>query len=300
MARHGIPTARYRVCESSASARARRSRPVNSVFPVVLKADGLAAGKGVVVGAGRGGSGGRDPRRDGRSAVRRRRGASGDRRVSGRAGSVVLRACATARARFRWPRRRITSVFSTMTADRIPAGWVRSRRARCSTRRCRRRSCATIVEPVLRGMRAEGTTYRGFLYCRADDDLRRPEGDRIQRPFRRSRGAGGDAAHRRRLRVPLLSAAADGDLRRRRVTLRPGVSVGVVLAAAGYPGAVTSGVADRGSRGGGACTRRHRVSCRHGTARRADRHRRWPRPYGGWHRRATIGAPSIAPTRPPA
>ena len=42
-------------------------------FPVVLKADGLAAGKGVVVAADARGSRSRDPRRDGRAAVRRRR-----------------------------------------------------------------------------------------------------------------------------------------------------------------------------------------------------------------------------------
>src|SRR6185369_2455146 len=48
MARHGIPTARYRVCESSASAR-QTIASGEFGFPVVLKADGLAAGKGVVV-----------------------------------------------------------------------------------------------------------------------------------------------------------------------------------------------------------------------------------------------------------
>src|SRR6188474_3440678 len=48
MARHGIPTARYRVCESAAEARAAIASGEFG-FPVVLKADGLAAGKGVVV-----------------------------------------------------------------------------------------------------------------------------------------------------------------------------------------------------------------------------------------------------------
>src|SRR5262249_29395432 len=48
MARHGIPTARYRICESSADARAIVASGQFG-FPVVLKADGLAAGKGVVV-----------------------------------------------------------------------------------------------------------------------------------------------------------------------------------------------------------------------------------------------------------
>ncbi len=42
--------------------------------------------------------------------------------------------------------------------------------------------------------------------------------------------------------LPLLAAAADGDLGDRRVALGSAVSVGVVLASAGYPGRVTSGV----------------------------------------------------------
>src|SRR5207302_9628083 len=52
MARHGIPTARYRVSESAADARALVASGEFG-FPVVLKADGLAAGKGVVVAADR-------------------------------------------------------------------------------------------------------------------------------------------------------------------------------------------------------------------------------------------------------
>ena len=52
MARHGIPTARYRVCESSGEARDVIASGEFG-FPVVLKADGLAAGKGVVVASDR-------------------------------------------------------------------------------------------------------------------------------------------------------------------------------------------------------------------------------------------------------
>jgi len=48
MARHGIPTARYRACTSSAEARATIASGEFGL-PVVIKADGLAAGKGVVV-----------------------------------------------------------------------------------------------------------------------------------------------------------------------------------------------------------------------------------------------------------
>ena len=48
MARHGIPTARYRVCATAAEAREVVERGELG-YPVVVKADGLAAGKGVVV-----------------------------------------------------------------------------------------------------------------------------------------------------------------------------------------------------------------------------------------------------------
>src|SRR5262249_49148031 len=48
MARHGIPTARYRVCDDPTDAHAIVASGELG-FPLVVKADGLAAGKGVVV-----------------------------------------------------------------------------------------------------------------------------------------------------------------------------------------------------------------------------------------------------------
>lgn len=45
MARHAIPTARFKACDSPASARAALKSEFK--YPVVVKADGLAAGKGV-------------------------------------------------------------------------------------------------------------------------------------------------------------------------------------------------------------------------------------------------------------
>src|SRR4026209_1721901 len=48
MARHGIPTARYRACDDPADAHAIVASGELG-FPLVVKADGLAAGKGVVV-----------------------------------------------------------------------------------------------------------------------------------------------------------------------------------------------------------------------------------------------------------
>ena len=48
MARHGIPTARFRVCVSENEALAAVAGDIFG-FPVVVKANGLAAGKGVLV-----------------------------------------------------------------------------------------------------------------------------------------------------------------------------------------------------------------------------------------------------------
>src|SRR5689334_15216536 len=55
MQRHGIPTARYRVASSidEALESLRSGEFGNESSPVVVKADGLAAGKGVVVAASR-------------------------------------------------------------------------------------------------------------------------------------------------------------------------------------------------------------------------------------------------------
>jgi hypothetical protein len=48
----------------------------------------------------------------------------------------------------------------------------------------------TIVQPVLKGMKAEGNPFRGFLYCGLMLTPDGPEGDRIQRQVWRSRSAG--------------------------------------------------------------------------------------------------------------
>ena len=69
----GVPTARYRVCGDADDGARGRSGAASSATSVVVKADGLAAGKGVVVARRprRGRSGG--ARGDGRSRVWRRR-----------------------------------------------------------------------------------------------------------------------------------------------------------------------------------------------------------------------------------
>ena len=129
----------------SASRRRRRAPPIASGefgFPVVLKADGLAAGKGVVVAADARGGRSRDPRRDGGAAVRRRGRASRHRGMPRRSGSVVLRAL---RRHARDPDHLGAGPQAHLRQrprGRTPAAWARSRRARCWTRPPRRPSCA--------------------------------------------------------------------------------------------------------------------------------------------------------------
>jgi len=81
-ARHGIPTARYRVCENAVSAHAVVASGELG-FPVVVKADGLAAGKGVVVAP------------DLESASRAVRAAMEDRQFGDAGSRIVLEECLT-------------------------------------------------------------------------------------------------------------------------------------------------------------------------------------------------------------
>ena len=238
MARHGIPTARYRACDSSVDARSVIASGEFG-FPVVLKADGLAAGKGVVVAA---------DRAEADAAIR----AAMDEHTFGDAGArIVIEECLVGPE---------VSFFALCDGTRaIPIASAQDHKrifdddlgpntggmgafapSPLLDERAQSAIMADIIDPVLRGMRAEGTEYRGFLYAglmmtcaglkvieynvRFGD----PEAQAVM-PL-----VDGEL-------LPLLVAAADGDLGGHRVTLRDGASVAVVLASAGYPGPVTSG-----------------------------------------------------------
>jgi phosphoribosylamine--glycine ligase len=239
MARHGIPTARYRVCESAADAREAVASGEFG-FPVVLKADGLAAGKGVVVAA---------DRADADAAIR----AAMEEQQFGAAGArLVIEECLVGPE---------VSFFALCDGTRaIPIASAQDHKrifdgdqgpntggmgafapSPLLDASAEGAVMAAIVEPVLRGMRAEGTEYRGFLYAGLMMTCAGPKVIEYNVRF-------GDPEAQVVMPLidgellPLLVAAADGDLGGRRVALKSGVSVGVVLASAGYPGQVTSGV----------------------------------------------------------
>ncbi|HYT69270.1 MAG TPA: phosphoribosylamine--glycine ligase [Vicinamibacterales bacterium] len=265
MARHGIPTARYRVCESSDAARSAIASGEFG-FPVVLKADGLAAGKGVVVAQNA---------VEAEAAIR----AAMDERQFGAAGArIVLEECLVGPEVSFFALCDGTRAIPITSAqdhkrifddDRGPntggmGAFAPSPLLDESTKALILRE---IVEPVLRGMRAEGTDYRGFLYaglmmtCAGPKVIEYnvrfgdPEAQAIMPLIE------GDFAS-------LLAAAADGDLTGRSVMLTGGVSVGVVLAAGGYPGTVKNGTPISGL---DAASRGPDVTIFHaGTARRGD------------------------------
>ena len=243
MARHGIPTARYRVCATGNDARAVIASGEFG-FPLVIKADGLAAGKGVVVTA---------DSTEANAAVR----AAMEERQFGDAGArVVIEECLSgpevsffaicdgARARPVTSAQDHKRVFDD---DRGPntggmGAFAPSPLVDASLQSV---IMSRIIEPVLAGMRAEGTDYRGFLYAGLMLTCDGPKVIEFNVRF-------GDPEAQAVMPLidgdlsPVLVAAADGEIGPAPLALRKAVSVGVVLASAGYPGPVTTGVPIRG------------------------------------------------------
>jgi phosphoribosylamine--glycine ligase len=99
----------------------------------------------------------------------------------------------------------------------------------------------TIVQPVLKGMAAEGNPYRGFLYCGL---MLTPDGLKVIEFNVRF----GDPEAQ--VVLPLLESLStllfEGPKPQAPSPKSPNVAVGVVLAARGYPGEVRTGDAIKG------------------------------------------------------
>lgn len=238
MARHGVPTARFRTCGSADEAIAAvRSEAFG--FPVVLKADGLAAGKGVVIAP---------DRAEAESAIvaamtDRRFGAAGDR--------LVVEECLSGPE---------VSFFVVSDGARaVPIGTAQDHKRIFDDDRgpntggmgafapsplidaaLSARVMREIVDPVVHGMSAEGAPFRGFLYVglmlTADGPkviefnvrLGDPEAQvilpLIDEPL-----------------LPILAGAAMGGLRQPSIRLADERRAGVVIASRGYPDSSESG-----------------------------------------------------------
>lgn len=243
MARHGVPTARYRVCARADEALAVL-RTGEFGYPVVLKADGLAAGKGVVVAPDEATAFAAVQS----SMVAREFGAAGDRLVieefmtGVEASFFVLCDGQTA-----LPLTSAQDHKRLLEDDRGPntGGMGAFAPSPLVTPAVSARVMREIVEPVLDGLRAEGHEYNGFLYVGL---MLTAEGPRVVEFNVRF----GDPEAQ--VIIPMLEgsfaallfAAATGDLAGRQAVFSSQRHVGVVLASAGYPGRVESAKAIEG------------------------------------------------------
>ena len=232
MARHHVPTARFRTCDSADEALAV-VRGGEFGPRVVLKADGLAAGKGVVVA---------DDRATAESAVvaamiERRFGAAGDR--------LVIEECLTGSEVSFFAISDGTNVVPMGTAqdhkpifdeDRGPntGGMGAFAPSPLVDAALESRVMQEIVEPVVRGMADEGHPFRGFLYAGL---ILTPAGPKVIEFNVRL----GDPEAQVILPLidepllPILVAAASGSLRQASIRLGRDRLTGVVIASRGYP-----------------------------------------------------------------
>jgi phosphoribosylamine--glycine ligase len=238
-ARHRIPTAPFEIASTAEAADAAIARLAGPGGAVVVKADGLAGGKGVVVAATADAA---------RAAARemleaRRFGDAGatvivEQKLAGREVSVlaltdgarleVLPAVEDHKAIFDGDRGPNTGGMGAVSPAWISDGLAARIRHE-------------ILEPTVRGLAADGIDYRGVLYagvmvdpagapylleynCRFGD----PEAQPIMARARGDLGA-------------VLLGAARGDLHVGSLAWDARVAVCVVVAAAGYPGAPHTG-----------------------------------------------------------
>ena len=243
MARHKVPTARYHVCESASGALAWLDGD-RFGYPLVLKADGLAAGKGVVI---------VDDRAAATATVRslmveRKFGSAGDRIVFeeflvGQEASYFVLADGTS----------FIALGSAQDHKRIfdddqgpnTGGMGAFAPSPLVTPEIERRVVDEIVWPVLEGMQHEGHPYRGFLYVGL---MLTSEGPKVVEFNVRL----GDPETQVVLPMLdeelswLLGEAAMGALPSRAARFHSVANVGVVIAARGYPEAVETGLAISG------------------------------------------------------
>jgi phosphoribosylamine--glycine ligase len=236
MTRHAIPTASYEIFDDAEAAlRHVESRPV----PMVVKADGLAAGKGVFIA---------ESAQQAREAVQR---LMIQKAFGGAGRRVIIEDCLVGREASFFAITDGRQVIPLVTcqdykrvfdADRGPntGGMGTYSPALHLGRDATGFVLEKVVGPTIRGIASEGHPYRGVLYvglmltesgpqvleynCRFGDPETQVLLPRLSSDL-----------------VPLLAAAAHGDLSSVRVEWRREAAVCVVLAAQGYPGTYQKG-----------------------------------------------------------
>jgi phosphoribosylamine---glycine ligase len=243
MQRNGVPTARYKACDSAAEALAVLRRG-EFPFPIVLKADGLAAGKGVVISP---------DLRDAESQVHammvdRRFGQAGARLVIeellvGREASFFV-LCDGTRA---VPLGSAEDHKRAFDGDAGPntGGMGAYAPSALFDAPTETRVMKDIVMPVVEGMRSEGSEFRGFLFVGLMLTAAGPKVIEFNVRF-------GDPEAQVVLPMikddlsALLMSAAAGELAVEGISTDGQRRVGVVLASGGYPDTYETGKVLRG------------------------------------------------------
>ena len=224
---YGIPTADYEICENAGHARVVLGR---FGFPVVLKADGLAAGKGVVIAHNQAEAEAALATLQGRLVI--------EEFLQGEEVSFI----ALCDGRDVLPFEPTQDHKAVFDGDQGPN--TGGMGAYCDSAILTEAQAHEVVDRVIRPT-VEATGFTGFLYAglmmtaagakvlefnvRLGDPETQPLMHRMT----------GDL-------LPVLMAAADGRLAGQKLEWRAGPSVCVVLASAGYPGAYQTGKEIRG------------------------------------------------------
>jgi phosphoribosylamine--glycine ligase len=240
MQRHGVPTARFQTCASLDDAL-RVVREGAFGIPVVLKADGLAAGKGVVIA---------QTQAEAEAALVA---AMRDRKFGAAGETIVIEECLSGPE---------VSFFLVCDGTRaVPIGSAQDHKRIFDNDEgpntggmgafapspifppaLQSRVMAEIVEPVMKGMATEGSPFAGFLYVglmltadgpkviefnvRMGDPETQVVMPLIDEPL-----------------LPLLAAAAAGELTQSTCRIKSERAVCVVMASRGYPESSESGQA---------------------------------------------------------
>jgi phosphoribosylamine--glycine ligase len=236
MGRHGVPTAAYAVCRSVADVR----EALKGFGPaVVVKADGLAAGKGVVI-----------------CSTHAEAEAAAAEMFSGVLlgsvqGEVVLEEF------LEGEELSFFALCDGKTAVPVAAAQDHKRIGEGDTgpntggmgaystdalmsAEMREWLTSEIAQKVVDGMRAEGTPFAGMLFCGM---MMTEQGPKVLE-FNTRFGDPETQAIMVRLEsdvMDLFDAAVDGTADKLEVRLKPGASVCVILASGGYPGKVENG-----------------------------------------------------------
>jgi phosphoribosylamine--glycine ligase len=241
--RHGIPTAAFRVFDDASEAR-RYLESDTAVYPLVVKADGLAAGKGVILADDRATAvTAAEGMLEGRSFGDAGRRIVVEERLSGREASffvltdgrdfVELATCQDYKRALDGDRGANTGGMGTYS----PSAYLDAD--------TRRGILDSIVRPTIAGLASEERPYRGVLYVGL---MLTDDGPRVLE-YNARFGDPETQVLMPRLDgdwLALLAGCAGGRLDRQEVRWRPEAAVCVVMAAGGYPGSYTKGTAIEG------------------------------------------------------